>query len=151
MDPFSIVASSASVASLCVKTVYTLAKWGQEVTGIDTLLAGLRGEIESVQSVVTSLDAAIKGSPSGTASFFRNVRSGTTLWSQVALSLRDLELVLKALDKIIGKLDTGRTGIFRKMTRTFKANLESAEIVTLRQRLVLITSALNLPMHMLSL
>ncbi|OIW30759.1 ankyrin [Coniochaeta ligniaria NRRL 30616] len=151
MDPLTIATSSASVASLCVKTVYTLTKWSYEVAGIDTLLSGLRDEIESVQNVVSSLNQAINNQQPGTAGIFCNVNNGTTLWAQVARSIADAERVLQALDKIMQKFDVKSSGVFKKITKQFKMSLESGEIGTLRQRLVLINSALNLPLQMLNL
>jgi hypothetical protein len=151
MDPISIASTSASVASLCIKTIYTLSKWGHEVAGIDTSLSGLRSEIESVQSVVASLSKATKGHQLGSRNVFGDVRNERPLWAQVMRSIEDAERVLQALHKILEKFDASSSGIFSKVVKQFKMSMESGEIATLRQRLVLINSALNLPLQMLSL
>lgn len=148
MDPLMIASTCGSVASLCVKTIYTLTKWGHEVAGIDTLISGLRGEIEAVQNVVASLDTARSGELSTS---FTDKNNERPLWAQIGKSIADAHCVLQALDKILLKFDARRSGVFAKVVKQFKMSLESGEIASLRQRLALITSALNLPLQMLSL
>ncbi|KAH8907684.1 hypothetical protein BR93DRAFT_937040 [Coniochaeta sp. PMI_546] len=151
MDPVSIATTTASVASLCIKTIYTLSQWGHEVTGIDTALSGLRGEVESIQSVVAALVEATQGQQLGSSGAFSSVSNGRPLWAQVGRSIRDAERVLQALDKILQKFEASSSGIFSKVLKQFRMSLESGEVATLRQRLVLINSALNLPLQMLNL
>lgn len=147
----SIATTTASVASLCIKTIYTLSQWGHEVTGIDTALSGLRGEVESIQSVVAALVEATQGQQLGSSGAFSSVSNGRPLWAQVGRSIRDAERVLQALDKILQKFEASSSGIFSKVFKQFRMSLESGEVATLRQRLVLINSALNLPLQMLNL
>lgn len=153
MDPLSIAASSASVAALCGQAVYTLSKWASDVAGIDAVVTGLQGEIESLKSVIQSLGAATQSPNSGLSGILKTAGggSGNALWIQVCRSIADAERVLRALNAVMLKFDAKSSGIFSKVRRQFKMSLESGEIASLRQRLTLLNTALNLPLQMLSL
>jgi hypothetical protein len=154
MDPLSITASSVTLATLCVQCgqcVVSLTQWIGEIKAIDSTIRGFRDEIRSLKQVLTSLESAINTDPMREVARMASSNDSKVLWLQIDSSLSDVRKALTSLEKVLERIRRAPKGLFRKPVQQFRTSLESGEIASLRQRLILLYSTLNLPLQMLSM
>jgi hypothetical protein len=154
MDPLSITASSVTLATLCVQCgqcIVSLNQWIGEIKAIDSTIRGFRDEIKSLKQVLTSLESAINTDPMREVARMASSNDSKVLWLQIDSSLSDVRKALTSLEKVLERIRRAPKGLFRKPVLQFRTSLESGEIASLRQRLILLYSTLNLPLQMLSM
>jgi hypothetical protein len=151
MDPLSITTSSVTLATLCGKCIVSLTQWIGEIKAIDSTIRGFRDEIKSLKRVLTSLESAINTDPMREVAKMASSNNSKVLWLQIGSSLSDVRKALTSLEKVLERIRRAPKGLFRKPVLQFRTSLESGEIASLRQRLILLYSTLNLPLQMLSM
>jgi len=146
MDPLSITVASTSLAALCGKCILSLTKWVGEVREIDHVIRGFCDEIRALQDGLQSLRSVTEDKASAISRMV--ISSGhNLLWAQINRSVSDANDVLSRLTYILEGFTTGNLRF--RVQRQFKMSIQEGEISTLRQRLLLLTSTLSLPLQMM--
>ncbi|KAH6848057.1 hypothetical protein B0I37DRAFT_156498 [Chaetomium sp. MPI-CAGE-AT-0009] len=149
MDPLSIAASAAGLATACTKIVTTLYTWIDDTIAVDENVAGLSDEIKALARVLESISSA---STLTLRPVMAEIDPDGSLWAVVKATLGDINNTLAKLAQLLDEVQTSSRvfsrGFLRKPTKQIKFGFRSKEITTYKVRVqsynTAVTSALQM-------
>ncbi|KAK3293689.1 uncharacterized protein B0H64DRAFT_218475 [Chaetomium fimeti] len=149
MDPLSIAASAAGLATGCTKIVSTLYTWIDDTISVDENVAGLCDEIKALGRVLASISSASSLAP---RPVMVEIDPDGNLWAVVEATLGDINNTLAKLSQLLDEVQKSSRvfsrGFLRKPTKQIKFGFRSKEITTYKDRVqsynTAVTSALQM-------
>lgn len=150
MDPLSIAASAAGLATACVKISGVLYTWIDETIEIDSTVSQLCEEIAALSRVLESISKAYTQAPSIVIS---GMDPDGRLWITVRASLDDLQGTLDKLNQLLREVQKsslfGR-GFLRRPAKQIKYSFKVKDITIYRERIKSYNSAMTSTLQMIN-
>jgi hypothetical protein len=151
MDPLSIAASCAGLATACLQISGFLYTFVDDSKNVDTIISGFCEEIVALSRILDSISKSLKEN--------RLIAAAQTdpngeLWSSLKTTFDDCQATLDDLDKTLKEVN--RPAIFgisilRRPTKQVMLNLKMKDIGLFRQRIQYYNGAMQLPLQMINL
>ncbi len=151
MDPLSIAASAAGLATGCTKVVATLYTWIDDTIAVDVNVASLCDEIKALGRVLESISSASTSAP---RPVMAEIDPDGSLWAAVKATLGDINNTLakvnQLLDEVRNSSGVFSRGFLRKPTKQIKFGLRSKEIATYKDRVQSYNTAMTSALQMIN-
>ncbi|KAH6622583.1 hypothetical protein F5144DRAFT_622756 [Chaetomium tenue] len=151
MDPLSIAASAAGLATGCTKIAATLYTWIDDTISIDENVAGLSEEIKALGRVLDSISSASASAP---RPVLAEIDPDGSLWAVVRATLGDINNTLGKLSQLLGEVEKSSRvfsrGFLRKPTKQIRFGLRSKEFVTYKDRVQSYITAMTSALQMIN-
>ncbi len=151
MDPLSIAASVAGLATGCVKIVATLYTWIDDTIAVDDNVASLCEEIKALTRVLESISSASTSVP---RPVMAEIDPDGSLWAVVEATLGDINNTLAKLSQLLQEVQKSSSvfirGFLKKPTKQIKFGLRSKEIATYKDRVQSYNTALASTLQMIN-
>lgn len=153
MDPLSVIASSVSIADVCVRLVSYLRDVHKATKTVEHDIASLIHEIQALNVVNLSIKRAYNDLlPSASQS---QQDKGDDLWKLVARNVRDCEAVVAKLEviakEIYGKTGPAVTSIPDAVAKTLKRKSREGELRQCRDQLTTYQNVLQVILKFIDL
>lgn len=151
MDPLSIAASAAGLATGCTQIVTTLYTWIDDTIAVDENVAGLCNEVKALGRVLESISNA---STSALRPVMAEIDPDGSLWAVVMATLGDIDNTLTKLDQILNDVQKS-SGVFsrsflRRPTKQIKFSFRSKEIAMHKDRVQSYNTAMTSALQMIN-
>jgi hypothetical protein len=151
MDPLSIAASAAGLATGCIKIVATLYTWIDDTIAVDENVAGLCDEVKALGRVLESISSASTSAP---RPVMAEIDPDGGLWAVVQATLGDINDTLAKLSQILNEVEQS-SGIFsrgflKKPAKQIKFGFRSKEIATYKDRVQSYNTAMTSALQMIN-
>lgn len=151
MDPLSIAASAAGLATGCTRIVATLYTWIDDTISVDENVAGLSDEIKALGRVLDSISSASALAP---RPVLAEIDPDGNLWAVVTATLGDISNTLGKLSQLLGEVEKSSRvfsrGFLRKPTKQIRFGLRSKEFVTCKDRVQSYNTAMTSALQMIN-
>jgi hypothetical protein len=151
MDPLSIAASAAGLATGCTKIVATLYSWIDDTIAVDENVAGLCDEIKALGRVLESISSASTSAP---RPVMAEIDPDGSLWAVVKATLGDINNTLAKLSQLLNEVQKSSgvfsRGFLRKPTKQIKFGFRSKEIATYKDRVQSYNTAMTSALQMVN-
>jgi hypothetical protein len=151
MDPLSIAAGAAGLATGCTKVVATLYTWIDDTVAVDENVAGLCDEIRALGRVLESISSASASAPRPVVA---EIDPDGSLWAAVKATLGDIEITLAKLSQLLSEVQKSSgvfsRGFLRKPTKQMKFGFRSKEIATYKDRVHSYNTAMTSALQMIN-
>ena len=151
MDPLSIAASAAGLATGCTKVVATLYTWIDDTIAVDENVASLCDEIKALGRVLESISGASTSAP---RPVMAEIDPDGSLWAVVKATLGDINNTLTRISQLLNEVQNGSgvfsRGFLRKPTKQIKFGLRSKEIATYKDRVQSYNTAMTSALQMIN-
>ncbi|KAF2477702.1 uncharacterized protein BDR25DRAFT_275038 [Lindgomyces ingoldianus] len=107
-DPFSIVASTASIADICIRLVRYLKDVKKGAATIEDDITSLVQEVEALDAISTSIQQTFKEHPTSPTAYGQRDKS-EDLWMHIKRTLQDCKALAKKLETIVQNI-YGKSG-----------------------------------------
>ncbi|KAK7417447.1 hypothetical protein QQX98_004567 [Neonectria punicea] len=152
MDPLSIAAGAAGLATGCVTIVSTLYTWIDDTIEVDQNVSSLCDEINGLLRVLESISNA---SVQASQVVIAEIDPEGNLWTSVMDTLGDIKGTLRKLDLLLASIEkTSRVfsrGFLRKPTKQMKLSMRTKDIATYRNRVQAHSTAMASALQMINL
>jgi hypothetical protein len=150
-EVFAIVASSASLVSLCAKVSSSLNAFVIAANTVDSTVQSYRNEVEALSRVLASINTSLSDPLVQSA-----VRAGQTghaggHWRDVKRSMRDCEGTLKDFDRILDGMTRGDRAFLGLSRRKIRLDWNSGEITSLKQQIQSYKDTMQVSLQMINL
>lgn len=138
MDPLSVIASVASVASVVFQVSSTLYSFVQAAKVVDETVRSLCAEVDGITRVLDGITSSLKSPSLVVAKTVAKSNGSNELWDTVLGSLADCRDTLERLNKaLIGThaRSTGGRSWMRQSARQLKLSMNDGDIRTYRSQL----------------
>ncbi len=143
MDPLSIIALAGSVTQVA----YRVSTFITSSATVDTTLTELQSEVVGLGNVLKSIEQSLKGPAAARKG--GGVVGEAEVWTSLNFAIKDAERTISALQGTVqGLTGTKSTGIFKRMVKQAKLNLNADEISAIRARVHTHTSSLQAALQM---
>ncbi|KXX77095.1 Kinesin light chain 1 [Madurella mycetomatis] len=151
MDPLSIAASAAGLATGCTKIVATLYIWIDDTIAVDENVAGLCDEVKALGRVLESISSAAISAP---RPVIAEIDPDGSLWAVVKATLDDINNILVKLSQLLSEVQKS-SGVFsrsflREPTKQIKFGFRSKEIATYKNRVQSYNTAMTSALQMIN-
>ena len=151
MDPLSIAASAAGLATGCTKIVGTLYTWIDDTVAVDENVAGLCDEVAALGRVLNSISNASISAP---RVVIVEIDPDEGLWIAVKTTLDDINSTLSKLSQLLAEVQKGSgvfsRGFLRKPTKQIKFSMRSKDIAVYRDRVKSYSTAMTSALQMIN-
>ena len=135
MDPLSIIASSTSLAALCLKCSTLLYEYINDTKNVDATVSTFCSEIDSLAQVLDSIKTNFRHPRTVAVIQAAQDEYDGRLWSNIGKLLDRCKISMVRLEKILGGLNKSTGGgLLRKPIKQLRFSMKSDEIVMLRQQ-----------------
>lgn len=152
MDPLSIAASAAGLATGCTKIVATLYTWIDDTISVDENVAGLSDEIRALGRVLDSVSSASASAP---GPVLAEIDPDGSLWAVVKATLSDINNTLRKLNQLLSEVENNSRvfsrSFLRKPTKQIKFGFRSKEIATYKNRAQSYNAAMTSALQMINM
>ncbi|KAF8851700.1 hypothetical protein BDZ45DRAFT_140136 [Acephala macrosclerotiorum] len=149
MDSLYSTANSTFLATACGKCILLLGRWLGQSEEVDHTIQIFRDNLRLLRDVLEAFDRSEKKEFDEIA-VSTNLRDPNFLWSQLKHVRIVAAIVLGRLDDVLVSFCPADLGDLEKLGHQFKKSIDSGDLAVLRQRVVLLSGALNLPLQMMS-
>ncbi|KAK7422742.1 hypothetical protein QQZ08_009366 [Neonectria magnoliae] len=152
MDPLSIAAGAAGLATGCVTIVSTLYTWIDDKIEVDQNVSSLCDEITGLLRVLESIsNATVQASQVVIA----EIDPEDNLWTSVMDTLGVIKGTLRKLDLLLADIERTNSvfscGFLRKPTKQMRLSLRTKDIATYRNRIQAHSTAMTSALQMINL
>lgn len=151
MDPLSIAASAAGLATGCTKVAAILYTWIDDTIAVDENVAALCVEIKALERVLESISNASTSAP---RPVMAEIDPDGSLWAVVKATLGDINNTLAKISQLLNEVQNGSgvfsRGFLRKPTKQIKFGLRSKEIATYKDRVQSYSTAMTSALQMIN-
>jgi hypothetical protein len=154
MDPLSISASAAALATFALRASKAIYTCIDEVKSADATLLQLNSEVGALQSGLESIASTFRSDEvqqlyDGNS---QNLPQSAKLLASVKPLMTDCEVTLERLEVLLGGIETkpGQT-LFRKPVKAIKINVKIKEIEFIRHQIRSYSSAMHMTLHMVGM
>lgn len=150
MDPFSIATASAGLVGTCVKLsgyVYTFINKTQNV---DTAVRVLGIEIDSLSQVLGAISTSFSDPSLANDALKSQTGHEAQHWQNVRRSMDDCKETLVKLERILEKVSKAGSGFLGRSKTTIKLDMNSTEILLLKQQIGAYRQTMQLSLQMIS-
>jgi len=153
MDPLSIAASSAGLVSLCTAISTSLYKFIRDSLVIDQALEAFRDEVGDLEGVLASIKSSFSDDRIAKAALCETTGHELQHWQKAKRSMDDcrrtLERLSSLLEQVRGGHGHGRV-FFPRQRRQIRLDMNSTEIVALRQQIQSYKDTMKLSFHVIA-
>ena len=136
MDPLSIAATAAGLATGCTKIVATLYTWIDDTVAVDDNVRGLCDEVTAMGRV---LDAISNASVSAPRLVIAEIDPNGNLWITVKATLGDIKTTLDKFSQLVAEVQKSSRvfsrSFLRKPTKQIRLAMREKDIAVYRGRL----------------
>jgi hypothetical protein len=151
MDPLSIAASAAGLATGCTKIVATFYTWIDDTISVDENIAGLCDEIKTLGRVLNSISSASTSVP---RPVLAEIDPDGGLCAIVEATLGDINDILGKLSQLLDEVQSSSSvfsrGFLRKPAKQIKFGFRSKEIATYKDRVQSYNTAMTSALQMIN-
>ena len=151
MDPLSIAASSAALATVCLKVSGFLYTFVDETKNVDTNINEFCEEIVALSRILDSISKSLKETRLIATS---QMDPNGDLWISLRMTLNDCRATLGRLDETLKGVNRPAAfgiSILRRPTKQVMLSLKMKDIGIFRQRIQYYNGAMQLPLQMINL
>jgi hypothetical protein len=154
-EVLAIIASSASLVSLCAKVSFSLNGFVVAADNVDSTVQSYRNEVEALSRVLASINTSLSDPLVQSA-----VRAGRTghagghaggHWRDVKRSMIDCEGTLKDFDQILDRITRGDRRFLGLSRRQIRLDWNSREITSLKQQIQSYRDTMQVSLQMINL
>jgi hypothetical protein len=152
MDPLSIAASSAGLVSLCTAISKVLYRFISDSRVVDQALAAFHDEIEELSGFLASIESSFGDDRTAKAVLRETTGHEQQHWAKAKRSMEDCHRTLERLSNLLERVrgDHGQ-GFFSRQRKQIKLDMNSAEIVVLRQQIQSYKDTMKLSFHVITM
>jgi Fungal N-terminal domain of STAND proteins len=152
MDPLSIAASSAGLVSLCTAISKSLYKFICDSRVVDQALAVFRDEIDELSGFLASIESSFSDRRTGEAALRETTGHERLHWEKAVRGMDNCRKTLEKLSDVLQNVsgDHGR-GLLSRHRRQIRLDMNSAEIVLLRQQVQSYKDTMKLSFHVITM
>lgn len=152
MDPLSIAASAAGLASGCAGIIGILYTWIDDTIDVDENVSGLVEEVTALSRVLESVSNA---STKARKVVVAEIDPGGNLWISVRDTLGDISSTLEKLKVLLADVQKSSTSVFsrgflRKPTKQIKFSLRLKDINNFKERIKSYNTAMTSALQMIN-
>lgn len=146
-DPFSIVASTASIADICIRLVRYLKDVQKGAATIEDDIKGLIREVEALHAVSYAIEKTSKEHPSSPPAYSKDEHQ-EDLWKHVKRTLENCQTVTERLEniakEIYGKSGPSVNSLRDAVVKSHRRRSKEAELRQCRDQLTTYQNGLQL-------
>ena len=150
MDPLSIAASSGALVTLCRTISTSLYTFIHDTRMVDQTLEVFRNEIDDFSGVLESIESSFRDPTLAKAALRAMTGHERPHWEKATRFMNDCHATLERLRSVLA-LVNGEHGFLRRPRRQIKLDMNSKEIVALRQQIQSYKATMDLSLQMISL
>ncbi|KAK3936725.1 heat shock 70 kDa protein 12B [Diplogelasinospora grovesii] len=151
MDPLSIAASAAGLATGCSKIVSTLYTWIDDTIDVDENVAGLCEEVTALARVLESVSNASIKAP---RVVIAEIDPDESLWITVKATLGDIKSTLDKVNQLLAEIQNSSgvfaRGFFRKPAKQIRFTMRSKDITLYKDRIKSYNNAMTSALQMIN-
>jgi hypothetical protein len=152
MDPLSIAASSAGLVSLCTAISKVLYRFISDSRVVDQALAAFHDEIEELSGFLASIESSFGDDRTAKAVLRETTGHEQQHWAKAKRSMEDCHRTLERLSKLLERVRGDHSqGFFSRQRKQIKLDMNSAEIVVLRQQIQSYKDTMKLSFHVITM
>lgn len=148
MDPLSVVASSLSIADICIRLVAYLRDVQKVTATIEDELTSLIREVEALNSITATIHGTFRNEHSTLAPYGTPREKCDHLWEHVGRTLHDCETVIRKLEDTVkdvhGKKGPAVSGFRDAVHKAQKRRSRDGELRQCRDQLATYQNGLQI-------
>lgn len=135
MDPLSIAAAAAGLATLCVQCSTSLYHFYESTQKVDANVTGFYDEVDSLARVLDALSTTFKHPRTLAVINSAHQQYDGKLWTNVGELLERCRRSMETLRGILQRLNRDTGGILKKPIKQLRLRLQSDDITSLRGKI----------------
>jgi len=151
MDPLSIAAGAAGLATGCAKIATTLYTFIDDTLEVDENVAGIYEEVRALGRILDSVSNASLSAPRVVVA---EIDPDESLWITVKATLGDIKNTLDKLDQLVAKVQSSSgvfsRGFLRKPTKQIKFAMRLKDITIYKDRIKSYNTAMTSALQMIN-
>jgi hypothetical protein len=151
MDPLSIAAGAAGLASGCGAIIETIYTWIDDTVDVDENVAGLYEEVSALARVLNSVSNASISAP---RVVIAEIDPDESLWITVKATLGDIRSTLDKLNQLVADVQKSSgvfsRGFLRKPTKQLKFSMRLKDITMYKDRIKSYNTAMTGALQMIN-
>jgi hypothetical protein len=149
MDPLSIAAASGALVKLCATISTSLCTFIHDTRLVDQTLEAFRNEIDDFSDVLASIESSFRDPTLAEAALRVMTGHERPHWEKAKRSMNDCHTTLERLTFVLA-LVNGDHGFLRRPRRQIRLDMNSKEIVLLRQQIQSYKATMDLSLQMIT-
>lgn len=129
----------------------TINQWYESVRTVDQRIDSFKAEIETLKNTYNSLYKSLREPSMAEAARVIDKDLGGDLWQQMGNTLRDCLNTMEEVNTILDRINGPRRLLPRPVVKQYRESLQTGPLLRLRERILIFSSGLQLPMQMLQL
>ena len=151
MDPLSIAAGAAGLATGCAAIIKTLYTWIDDTVDVDENVAGLCEEVAALSRDLESVSSTTASTPRVAIA---QVDPDDTLWVTITATLDDIRSTINKMNRLIADIHKSGSvfsrGFLRKPTAQIRFSLRAKDITTYKERVKSYNAAMTSALQMMN-
>lgn len=151
MDPLSIAAGAAGLATGCFTIASTIYTWIDDAADVDENVTSLCEEVTALSRVLESVSNAAAQAPRGVVA---EIDPDDSLWASVRDTMGDIKSTLDKINHLLAEVQKSgglfSRGFLKKPTKLIRLNLRLKDINQYRDRIKSYNNAMTSALQMIN-